>query len=298
MSNRVLVTGSEGFTGRYVCDEFSRAGWEVWGAGLQPKPNEPRYLQIDLLRPETLSPLITKAKPDVVIHLAAIAFVAENDPAIFYRVNLMGTRHLLEVLAGCDAPPDCTILASSANVYGNSNLKVLSEDSPLNPSNEYAVSKLAMEHMARTFMNRLGITITRPFNYTGVGQDINFLIPKIVAHFASNAHEIELGNLDVERDFTDVRDVARIYLELAKKRSIGETFNICSGKAISLEEIIKQAESVTGRVIDVKVNANYVRENEVKSLVGNPQKLTALTSSQPLGDIRRTIRWMIETAQK
>ena len=193
MSKRVLITGSEGFTGRYVTDEFLRAGWEVWGAGLQPKPEQPQYLQIDLLKPESLQPIATTIQPDVVIHLAAMAFVAEDDANRFYQVNLIGTRNLLEVLSAAKKPPECTIVASSANVYGNSTLEVLSEDSPTNPANDYAVSKLAMEYLAKTYMDRLGIVITRPFNYTGVGQNSRFLIPKIVEHFKARAPVIELG---------------------------------------------------------------------------------------------------------
>ena len=127
---------------------------------MQAKPEDAQYLQIDLLQPDSLKPIAEKIKPDVVIHLAAIAFVAESDPNIFYQVNLMGTRNLLDVLANADKPPECTILASSANVYGNSELEVLSEDSPVNPANDYAVSKLAMEYMAKTFMDRLPIVIT------------------------------------------------------------------------------------------------------------------------------------------
>ena len=226
MSKRVLITGSEGFTGRYVTEEFKRAGWEVWGAGLQPKPEQPQYLQIDLLKPETLVPIATKVQPDVVIHLAAMAFVAEDDANGFYQVNLMGTRNLLEVLSAAKTPPECTIIASSANVYGNSTLEVLSEDSPTNPANDYAVSKLAMEYLAKTYMDRLGIVITRPFNYTGVGQSSRFLIPKIVEHFKARAPVIELGNIDVERDFSDVRDIACYYRQIAENRPGKLTINL------------------------------------------------------------------------
>ena len=97
MSKRVFITGSEGFTGRYVTEEFKRAGWEVWGAGLQPKPEQPRYLQIDLLKPETLKPIATYVQPDVVIHLAAMAFVAEDDANSFYKVNILGTLSLIHI---------------------------------------------------------------------------------------------------------------------------------------------------------------------------------------------------------
>ena len=294
MSKRVFITGSEGFTGKYVCDEFRRAGWEVWGAGLQPKPDDAQYLQIDLLNPDTLKPIADKIKPDVVIHLAAIAFVAEKDPNIFYQVNLMGTRHLLEVLANAKKPPECTILASSANVYGNSDLEVLSEDSPVNPANDYAVSKLAMEYMAKTFMDRLPITITRPFNYTGVGQNERFLIPKIVKHFKSQAPIIELGNLDVEREFSDVRDIANHYRLIAEQQPIGEILNLCSGLPVSLTDCINTATEITGHAIKVHVNPDFVRPNEVKRLSGNRTKLANTTAVPSSKRFAETLAWMLQ----
>ena len=246
MTQRVLVTGSEGFTGRYVCDEFAGAGWEVWGAGVQPKPDNPRYLNINLLQPETLGLIGERAQPHVVVHLAASAFVAEADPTAFYTVNLLGTRHLLEALSTATTPPLCTILASSANVYGNSTLEVLDETATTHPANDYAVSKLAMEYLAKTYMTRLGIVITRPFNYTGVGQEPRYLIPKIVNHFKARAPHIELGNTDVARDFSDVRDIARAYRLLAEAQPHGETFNLCSGEATALETLIQMASEITG----------------------------------------------------
>ena len=293
MSKRVLITGSEGFTGRYVTDEFLRAGWEVWGAGLQPKPKQPQYLQIDLLKPESLQPIATKIQPDVVIHLAAMAFVAEDDANGFYQVNIIGTRNLLEVLSAAKKPPECTIVASSANVYGNSTLEVLSEDSPTNPANDYAVSKLAMEYLAKTYMDRLGIVITRPFNYTGVGQSSRFLIPKIVEHFKARAPVIELGNIDVARDFSDVRDIARYYCKLAEVTPLGETFNLCSGESVSLLRCLNTVTSLSGHSIKVTANPAFVRDNEVKRLSGDRQKFEQLIEAPSPVNFEETLGWMI-----
>ena len=208
---------------------------------MQPKPDNPRYLNINLLQPETLGLIGEHAQPHVVVHRAASAFVAEADPAVFYGVNLLGTRHLLEELSTATTPSSCTILASSAHVYGNSSLEVLDETAATQPTNDYAVSKLAMEYLAKTYMARLGIVITRPFNYTGVGQEPRYLIPKIVSHFKEQAPHIELGNTDVARDFSDVRDIARAYRLLAEAKPHGETFNLCSGEAASLESVIRMA---------------------------------------------------------
>ena len=294
MSQRVLVTGSEGFTGRYVCNEFARAGWEVWGAGVQPKPDNPRYFNINLLQPETLRRIGERAQPHVVVHLAASAFVAEADPSAFYDVNLLGTRHLLEALSTATTPPLCTILASSANVYGNSNLEVLEETTATYPANDYAISKLAMEYLAKTYMARLGIVITRPFNYSGVGQEPRYLIPKIVSHFKAQALQIELGNTDVARDFSDVRDIARAYRLLAEARPLGEIFNLCSGEATALETCIGIASDITGHNIEVRVNPNLVRTNEVKTLRGCGKKLDSITGREKRYAIRDTLEWMLQ----
>ena len=294
MTRRVLVTGSEGFTGRYVCDEFAGAGWEVWGAGVQHSPGNPRYLNINLLQPETLTVIGGRAKPHVVVHLAASAFVAEADPTVFYAVNLLGTRHLLEALSTTTTPPLCTIVASSANVYGNSALEVLDETAATLPANDYAVSKLAMEYLAKTYMTRLGIVITRPFNYTGVGQEPRYLIPKIVDHFKEKAPHIELGNTDVARDFSDVRDIARTYRLLAEAQPHGQTFNLCSGEATALETFIRMASEITGHDIEVKVNPDFVRENEIKILRGSREKLDGIAGHERCHKIRETLEWMLQ----
>ena len=294
MSRRVLITGSEGFTGRYVCDEFARADWEVWGAGVQSKPQNKQYLQIDLLRPETLKPIADRIKPDVVIHLAALAFVAEEDPALFYQVNVIGTRNLLEALCRQETPPECTILASSANVYGNSELEILSETSPTQPANDYAVSKLAMEYLAKTYSGRLPITITRPFNYTGVGQSGRFLIPKIVDHIKRQAPVIELGNLDVAREFSDVRDVAMIYRLLAEHQPIGETINLCSGQPLSLNKCVSLASEISGHTLGIEVNPAFVRGNDIARLSGDRSKLESLIAAPTPRDFSETLEWMLQ----
>ena len=293
MAKRVLITGSEGFTGRYVCQEFESAGWEVWGAGVTSISDRDHYLSIDLLKPETLKPIVDVVKPDVVVHLAASAFVAEHDATIFYHTNLLGTRNLLEALCQSLSPPDCTILASSAHVYGNSDLEVLSEKAPTRPANDYAVSKLAMEYLAKTYYDRLPIIITRPFNYTGLGQNERFLIPKIVDHFKRRADIIELGNIDVAREFSDVRDVALSYRLLAEYQPVNETINLCSGKPLTLKDCLASAKALTGQDITVQVNPDFVRNNEVKSLCGDRSKLESVIPAPAPREFTETLSWMI-----
>ena len=156
-----LVTGSQGFTGSYVSAELRTAGYEV--VGVSHEPGESAVVA-DLRDREALSRTIAQIQPDVVVHLAAIAFVAHGDVDEIYRTNIVGTRNLLDALATCQHQPRSILLASSANIYGNSDVELLTEDVAPAPAKDYAVSKLAMEYMASLWRDRLPIIMTRPFN--------------------------------------------------------------------------------------------------------------------------------------
>lgn len=289
---KVLLTGADGFTGRYVRAELEQAGYTVIATGSHMAPG-PHQQTLDITSLEDCRRVIESAQPDFLIHLAAISFVQHADAAAFYRVNVIGTTNLLQATVDAGVRPRSVILASSANVYGNAASGVIGESQPPQPVNHYATSKIAMEYMARTWDDRLPITITRPFNYTGVGQPAQFLVPKIVSHFARRAPLIELGNLDVERDFSDVRTVAHVYRRLLEKDCAGETINICSGRAYSLHRIIEILQELAGYEIEVRVNPAFVRQSEVKVLIGSTARLHQL-----LGDIKgpaleETLRWML-----
>ncbi|WP_218563868.1 GDP-mannose 4,6-dehydratase [Marinospirillum perlucidum] len=290
---RVLVTGINGFTGRYMAASLRDAGYEVFGTETTFS-NTKGVFQLDLTDSSAVSQLVGEIKPHKVVHLAALSFVGHGDPAAFYAVNLVGTRNLLAALASLDATPDSVLLASSANVYGNAQEGVLDERALVQPANDYAVSKLSMEQMAALWMKDLPLIITRPFNYTGVGQDEKFLIPKIVRHFNDRAPIIELGNLDVWRDFNDVRSLIFAYKELlSTPEAIGMTFNVCSGKTLSLREILAQCEAISGHKIKVEVNPAFVRANEVKSLCGDPSRLKNLIPEWNPLPFKQTLSWML-----
>lgn len=298
MNGRVLVTGSEGFTGQYVCEAFENAGWEVWGAGTKPLERK-RYLRLDLLKPETLRRISSEVNPDLVVHLAGVAFVAKDDADIYYKVNLIGTKNLLEaVCLKTGSTETRVILASSSNVYGEAGEGKIAEDSPLSPVSDYAVSKVAIEFLGKSYRDRLDVTIVRPFNYTGVGQDQSFLIPKIVRHFRDKAPAIELGNLDVARDFSDVRDIARYYLAVAEAEVSNDTINFCSGRASSLKEIIEICKISTAHSPEIIVNPAYVRQNEIKVLEGDNSRLWRATGVHTITSIEGTITWMLEDGKR
>jgi GDP-6-deoxy-D-talose 4-dehydrogenase len=206
----------------------------------------------------------------------------------------VGTRNLLDAVAGSGVAPKSVLIASSANIYGNTAIDPLTESVPPAPANDYGVSKLAMEYMARLWTDRLPITFVRPFNYTGVGQSPSFVLPKIVDHFRRRAADIELGALDVARDFSDVRMVVDAYAKLLELPGKGEVYNVCSGTAYGLGEAIAMLEGFAGYRINVKVNPAFLRRGEVKHLRGSNEKLEAAIGPLNRISFEETLRWMYE----
>ncbi len=279
---KILLTGAAGFTGLFFKSAAEAAGHQVVA------------LQANLTDKAAVAAEVLQAAPDAVVHLAAISFVGHADDTAFYGVNVVGTMNLLSALAALPTKPRCVLLASSANIYGNCDASPITEEQPAAPVNHYAMSKLAMEHMALTYLDRLPIVITRPFNYTGPGQAPQFLIPKLVSHFARKAERIELGNLHVEREFNDVRMVCDAYLRLLDKGVAGEAYNVCSGQPYTLQHVIATLEQLTGHRMDVQVNPAFVRANEVHRLCGSTDKLLACTGPVVAYGLEDTFRWMLE----
>lgn len=279
---RTLVTGLKGFTGRYIQSELEAHGHTVVG------------LSSDLTKHDEVAAEIEQIQPEAVIHLAGISFVGHGNANAFYEVHLIGTRNLLDALAQHSPNVQSILLASSANIYGNRLEGILREDTPPDLTSDYSVSKFAMEQMARLWVDRLPLFIVRPFNYTGVGQDKNFLIPKIVAHFQNKSSVIELGNLDVWREFGDVRSVANAYRMLLELCPVGETLNVCSGQTYSLREVIAQCEKITGHSIEIQVNPEFVRANEVRMLTGDNSRLKNAIGDAQSYNLEDTLRWMLQ----
>lgn len=286
----ILITGANGFTGRYVADVFAAQNYHVVRHGFHNNPESD--FTCDLTDKAAVCKMLDDVRPDGVIHLAALPFVGHDDPSAFYRVNVIGTLNVLEALAQAKITPDKVIVASSANVYGNPEVEVIDESTPPNPVNHYAASKLAMEFMVKTWFPRMPVILTRPFNYTGVGQNERFLVPKIVNHFRERKSRIELGNLDVARDFSDVQDIAKAYFLLYESACHSEIVNLCSGRVYTLKEIIDYMNTLADYQIEVSVNPAFVRDNEIKILRGSNDKLKALTGYRPEKELTDTLSRM------
>jgi nucleoside-diphosphate-sugar epimerase len=293
---RALVTGLRGFTGSYMARELADAGYRVFGTALPGEGAGEDIFEVDLLDRAGLAAMVAQVQPDVVVHLAGIAFVAHANPELIYQVNVVGTRNLLEALANAAHRPSAVLLASSANIYGNARVALIDEEVAPAPANDYAVSKLAMEYMARLWMDKLPIVIARPFNYSGRGQDENFLLPKIVGHFRRGERKIELGNLAIARDFSDVRMVTKSYRQLlaAGPATAGQTFNICSGRSTSLGEVVEMLTNIAGYRIDVQVNPAFVRANDVLTLAGSNARLASVVGPIEAAPLVETLRWMYQ----
>ncbi|RST30378.1 NAD-dependent epimerase/dehydratase family protein [Sphingomonas ginkgonis] len=295
---RTLVTGAAGFTGRYLTALLASRDHEVHGL-VHHRPDEAveglfACHEGDIADPQAMERVVEAVRPDHVVHLAAIAFVAHHDVSEMYRANIVGTRQLLDALARAGQPPRSVLVASSANVYGNSQAGVLDETLPPNPANDYGITKVAVEALAHLYGDRLKITVVRPFNYTGRGQSADFLIPKIVGQVRAGASEIALGNLDVARDFSDVRGVVDAYARLLEcEGAAGKTFNVCSGVAIPLGEVLERIRAISGHSFSVTVNPAFVRPDEVRTLRGTAAKLEAAIGPLAMPAFDDTLRWML-----
>lgn len=282
---RLFITGGAGFTGMHLTDAATGNGWEV------------KSLEGNLEEFTQLEQQIADFAPNAIIHLAAISAVTHADSSEIYRVNVIGTENLLKAIAKNKPPLKKIVLASSAAVYGNSIAGLLAENLPPAPVSHYGISKLAMEFVAATFYDRLPIVIARPFNYTGVGHDERFVVPKIVGHFLRKSSVIELGDLEVEREFNDVRFVVEKYLALLDYGLIGQTYNVCSGRPIKLQTVIDTLIEMTGLRPSIQVNPTFIRENEVRLLAGSPIKLNGLASNAKQYPLVDTIRWMVDSSK-
>lgn len=284
----ILLTGAKGFTGQYITRVAKAVGHRITA------------LNVDLREPTAVQQAIAQHPTSHIIHLAAISFVGHTRPQDFYDVNVIGTANLLNALVQ-KGGESRIVLASSANIYGNNPNSPIAETEPIAPINHYALSKSAMEQLIHTYGQALDIVISRPFNYTGPGQDGQFIIPKLIDHFARKAPVIELGNLDVEREFNDIQTVCEATLVLLQHGQSGQTYNLCSGQTHTLRAVIAQLEELTGHHPDIQINPQWVRPHEVQRLCGNPEKLQNLLVQHGIQLTRpalgETLRQMLRHAQ-
>ena len=279
ISDQVLITGADGFTGKHLTSLLMK--------------NEITFhpLKANLLSSDDILDEISNLNFDKVIHLAAISST-RVDSDLTFKTNKQGTFNLLNALSKKKGI-EKVILASSANVYSSSLNGMIDIDSHLDPFNDYGKSKLEMEQESKNFNNFFKIIITRPFNYTGVGQSENFLVPKLIKSFIENNDSIELGNINISREFNDVRDICEIYKILLSKDLDQNKVNLCSGRFFSIKDLISKLEKIFNSKIKIKINKNLVRRDESKILFGNPSLIKDTLKYNFQFSIDDTLNWMI-----
>lgn len=287
---KVLITGIDSFTGIHLSSYLIKVGYEVYGTSLL-KSSDKKY-QCDITKKKDIVKVLKEIEPDYLIHLSGISFTAHGNNEDFYKVNTIGTSNILEAFIELNQNPKKIILASSATVYGNQNLEILHESLCCKPVNHYGASKYAMECLASDYFDKLPIIITRPFNYTGIGQAEHFLIPKIVKHFKENKKIIELGNLNVSREFNDVEFVCEVYKRLLESAVKSEVVNISSGKGIKLINVISMMNDIAEYNIKVVVNPIFLRKDEIKELTGSNEKLFSIIEKVEQKEFKNTLENM------
>jgi nucleoside-diphosphate-sugar epimerase len=278
---KILLSGGNGFTGAHFIKAANELGYDI----IELKSN--------ILDTNSLKKEIAILKPEYILHFAGISYLNNLDLNSYYKVNTLGTCNLLDSISSSGHIPKMIILPSSANIYGNTIECPINENQPPNPISHYACSKLAMEQMALTYSLSLPIIITRPFNYTGINQTDNFLIPKLINAFLAKQELIEIGNLNISREFNDVRIVCNAYLRLLQNGHPGQIYNICSGKHFSLKKIMSMLIKLTSHNPKFVESKKFIRQNEIVELYGDPKKLTECIGDLNYLELSDTLEWML-----
>jgi len=269
---KVLIIGGNSFTGKHLSSYLHNHGYDIYETSLVPNNQKQTYV-CNILHKDEILKILKIVKPDFIIHMAAIAFVGHGKNENFYNINTIGALNLLESVVELKQSLQKLILVSSATVYGNQHVEVLDESLCPRPMNHYGASKYAMESLAKNYFEKLPLIIVRPFNYTGIGQKKDFLIPKIVTHFKNKRTKIELGNLNVYREFNDIDFVCEIYTKLLESNISGEIFNIASNRGIKILDVIEIMQEIAGYKIEIVINSAFIRKDEIKTLTGSNKKL-------------------------
>ena len=304
---RALVTGASGFVGRHLVEHLSAGGHAVTSAG---GPSDTEMLPIDLRDIDSLHAALDLARPDAVFHLAAQAFVPRSieDPAETYATNVAGTANLLQALrehrerSGTNVR---LVFVSSAEVYGKQpqSAMPLVETVAPNPANPYAASKAAAEAIVLGEVRSFGVdaVITRAFNHIGPGQNARFAVPSFATQLAAIAAGgdpvLLVGNLEAKRDFLDVRDVVAAYITLAQRGTAGEIYNVCSGTAASMREILSELIRIAHVPVEVREDAARMRPADTPLLYGSNAKLREATGWAPAIALRATLQDVYREAQ-
>ena len=296
--SKILVTGANGFVGRHLLRELIANDMQVVAVGGTQVPSasedkSQQYMILDLMNRQEVNQ-IDFSDIDGVIHLAGLAAVGPSfdAPMDYITANIGMEINLFEAALAQGNKPRF-IIVSSGTLYDPKAEQPLTETSQALPNSPYAVSKLGQEQMAEYYTTRgFECIIARPFNHVGPGQGPGFIMPdlaqQIVSVSASQQSEVMVGNLDAQRDYTDVRDIARAYRLLLQAGKSGEIYNICSGKPLSGHQILDGLSHAAGVKPAIKQDPAKMRPSDTPIICGNNQKITTDTGWKPEIEIETT----------
>jgi GDP-4-dehydro-6-deoxy-D-mannose reductase len=291
---RVLVTGGSGFVGTWLQAHLEEVGDDVLAPGEE----------LDVKDGRTVHQALTGARPDVVYHLAGLAHVGRSweEPSEFFETNALGTLHVLDAARRCRPVPR-VLVVSSAEVYGavTPDQLPLGEEAPLRPVSPYAASKAAAEMVALQACLGWGVPVVRarPFNHLGPGQSPMFAVPALAGRILearrTGSGVLRTGNLSARRDFTDVRDVVRAYRLLVERGEPGAAYNVCSGRDVSMEEVVNRLMAISGSDLRLESDPELMRPVDVPALRGDASRLEAATGWTSEVALEESLRAVLES---
>ena len=312
-AKKAFITGIEGFVGSYLAIDLLNKEYQVTGINLAELPaNFPKIPvhQCDITYKKRLKEILADVRPAAVFHLAAVSSVdtCEHYPETAFEINTQGTFNLFESLYELEINPKI-ILISSCEVYETSqnrkSKKKLSEKSVVRASSVYSLTKICAEEVADFFANRHGlrITILRPFTHTGPGQSEKFVFPSVTKQIVEIEQGkrppiIELGNIDVYRDYTDVRDMVKAYELAFLHCAPDEIYNVTSERTYSLREGVETLIKLAQNPIEIKIDPEKVRQWGNQYLAGDSRKFRKATKWKPAIDFKTTLADLLEHSRK
>ncbi len=296
-----LVSGVSGFVGPYLVRHLVKSGFGVFGVDRSGKAVEGCSVEVcDITDYASLSAIVRRVKPGFVFHLAGQSSVERSwkEPGLTKAVHVDGTRNLLKAVLEAGIKPRILVV-SSAEVYGIPQKLPIGEGHPVKPITPYGESRVEQEKVSLDYFSKgVQLVISRSFNQTGPGQPSTFVCSdfarQVVEAERGLRSEIVVGNLDVRRDFTDVRDAVAAYLLALQKGRPGEIYNVCSGNSCSIRSVLDTLVSFSlAKSIKVVNAPSKARKNDIPELVGNNAKFRQATGWKPSIPFEKTLREML-----
>jgi len=285
---KVLITGVNGFVGTHLSNFLLNQGFEITGLDFAAAEKPFMVLHADITSYEELTNALADQSFDYIVHLAAFASVGQSfkNPLKVHAINYQGTLNLLEIINRSHKLKSHLkkiLYISSADIYENSDQPV-NELSRVAATSPYTASKIAAEVLIEYYqkIENLPVIIARPFNHIGKGQSLDFFLPSVIEQFkkalqkGEKSLNLDVGNIDIVRDFHSVEDVCRAYGLLLEKGIPGEIYNIGSGKGYNLKDIIEMIAEISSVEVKISVDLSKYRPADKPVLICNAQKINRL----------------------